>query len=315
MNAVPWLDRTLYPFEHHYVDVDGGRMHYVDEGDGPVVLFVHGTPTWSFLFRNLIRALSDEYRVIAPDHIGFGLSAKPVEWSGRPADHQRNLGTLVERLGLEDVTLVVHDFGGPIGLGWAVDHPERVRAVVLFNTWLWSLQGSAPGKLGSLLGGRFGRWLYRSFNLSPRFLVPLAFHDRRRLDPAVHRHYMSPFPVPDDRRGPWVLARELLGSTTWYEERFSRIGSLRDKPGLLIWGMKDAAFGRDALARWKQALPSSQAIELEDVGHFAMEEAPDATGHALRLFLAGLPNVGGARAAGTEPTTAVESARSRSSIS
>lgn len=291
MTAPAWLDTELYPFEPRFMDVDGGRMHYVDEGDGPVVLMVHGTPTWSFLFRRLIRALSSDYRVIAPDHIGFGLSAKPEGWSYRPADHQRNLATLVERLGLEDVTLVVHDFGGPIGLGWAVDHPERVRSLVLFNTWLWSLHGSAPGRLGSLLGGRLGRWLYRRLNLSPRFLLPMAFHDRGRLDPAVHRHYMSPFSSPGERQGAWVFARELLGSTAWYEDRLARVGALRDKPALLLWGMKDVAFGPDALERWKRTLPAARSVELADAGHFAMEEAPDATERSLREFLAGLPPV------------------------
>ncbi len=101
---------------------------------------VHGTPTWSFMYRHLIRDLSPRYRCIAPDHLGFGLSDRPAGWSYRPEDQARNLARLIETLGLKDLTLVVHDFGGPIGLAYALDHPENVRRLVLFNTWMWSFR-------------------------------------------------------------------------------------------------------------------------------------------------------------------------------
>src|SRR6185437_9468981 len=141
-----WVDRRSYPIQSRSLEVDGGRMHFVDEGEGRPLVLVHGTPTWSFLFRHLIADLSRDHRVIALDHIGFGLSEKPERWGYRPADHAKNLAMLIDRLGLKDITLVVHDFGGPIGLSYAVEHPENVSALVLFNTWMWSLAGTQAEK-------------------------------------------------------------------------------------------------------------------------------------------------------------------------
>ena len=202
-NANGWVNRNLYPFRSHWLEVVGGRMHYVDEGTGPVVVMVHGTPTWSFLYRELIRELSKSYRVIAPDQIGFGLSDKPAGWSYRPEDHARNVSTLIERLELSDIALVVHDFGGPIGLSYALEHPDNVRALVLFNTWMWSLEGTAAEKASRFMGGPIGRFLYRRMNLSPRVLVRAAFGDKRKLTREVHRHYIEAFPSPERRQAPW----------------------------------------------------------------------------------------------------------------
>lgn len=129
-----WVDRAEYPFEPEAIILGPGTMRYLDEGDGESVVMVHGTPTWSFLYRHLVKGLRDRYRCVVPDHLGFGLSDKPARWSYAPADQARNLTTLIETLGLKDITLVVHDFGGPIGLSYALEHPENVRRLVLFNT-------------------------------------------------------------------------------------------------------------------------------------------------------------------------------------
>ncbi len=283
-----WVDRSLYPFEPHYLDTPSGRLHYVDEGAGDVVLMVHGTPTWSFLYRHLIRELARDHRVIAPDHLGFGLSERPPDFGYRPADHAANFALLIERLGLRDITLVVHDFGGPIGLSYAVQHPERVRALVLFNTWLWSLRGTPTERVARVMSSALGRFLYTRLNASPRLIVPGAFGDRRLLTKDVHRHYIDAFPTPATRHAPWVLARELIGSSDWYDELWEKRASLADKPALLLWGMKDPAFGLDALARWKAALPGARAVEFPAAGHFVQEEAPDDAAREIRAFLAGV---------------------------
>src|SRR5690606_27916773 len=128
-----WLDRTAYPFRSRVMDLAEGRIHYVDEGQGTPLLMVHGTPTWSFLYRKLIAALAPDYRCVALDHLGFGLSDKPRDGHYRPEDHARRLREFVERLDLRDIVLVVHDFGGPIGLSYAIDRPDNVRALVLGN--------------------------------------------------------------------------------------------------------------------------------------------------------------------------------------
>src|SRR5690349_10562936 len=133
-----WLDRQAYPFTPRRLKLAAGTVSYLDEGRGDPLLFVHGTPTWSFEYRHLIRALAPRHRCIAPDHLGFGLSERPADLPYTPEAHARVLAEFVDKLGLGRFTLVVHDFGGPIGLPLALDHPERVRGLVLLNTWMWS---------------------------------------------------------------------------------------------------------------------------------------------------------------------------------
>jgi haloalkane dehalogenase len=169
-----WVDRTLYPYTPRAFATPEGTMRYVDVGCGPAVVLVHGTPTWSFLYRALIARLARSHRVVAVDHLGFGLSDKPADAGYRPEDHARRLAAVIGSLELSDVALVVHDFGGPIGLAYALQHPERVRQLVIFNSWLWSLEDDRRVVQGARLSaGPLGRFLYRRLNCSPRWLVPL----------------------------------------------------------------------------------------------------------------------------------------------
>lgn len=282
MSRGDWVDRDLYPLRSRYLDMDCGRMHYVDEGQGPPVVMVHGTPTWSFLYRHLIQDLSRDHRVIAIDHMGFGLSDKPEHWGYQPEDHARNLETLIERLALRDFTLVVHDFGGPIGLSYAVRRTENVRAVVLFNTWMWSLRGTPTEKVSKFMGGPVGRFLYKGLNFSPRVLIKAAFGDKRKLTKDIHRHYIEAFPTPATRQGPWVLAKELIGSSDWYDSLWQHRNLLARMPALLLWGMKDPTFGKDALDRWRSVLPDARAVEFPEAGHFVQEEAPEEAAREIR---------------------------------
>lgn len=230
-----WINREEYPFESHYFETAAGRLHYVDEGEGAAVVMVHGTPTWSFLYRNFIRELSRERRVIAVDNLGFGLSDKPAWWSSLPQNHAQNLHSLIEALELKDVVLVVHDFGGPIGLSYAVDW-ENVRGLVLFNTWMWSLADDpAAVRASRILGGPVGKFLYTRLNFSPRVLLKAAFGDKSKLTKQTHAHYLGPFRDRRDRSAPWIFARELVASASWYEKLWSRREALKDKPALLLW--------------------------------------------------------------------------------
>lgn len=280
------VDRSLYPFDSHYHETPEGRMHYVDEGSGPAILFVHGTPTWSFLFRDLLATLARHNRVIAVDHLGFGLSEKPAGADYRPEHHGRRLAGLIEHLGLRDMTLVVHDFGGPIGLSYAISQPDRVSRLVVFNTWLWS-QAADPGtvRVSRLLGGSLGRFLYTRLNFSPRVLLKMGFADRSKLTTNVHGHYLRVFPTPEDRLAPWVLARELIGSSDWYDSLWSQRARLRGKPMLIVWGMKDRAFTPRFLRRWREAFPEADVATLQDAGHFATEEASGEVANAVERFL------------------------------
>lgn len=288
MNA-EWIDRSLYPFEHHAMMLDGGEeIHYLDEGLGHPVVFVHGTPTWSFLWRAFVREFRSDFRCLAPDNLGFGLSAKPEDADYTPKGHASRLNELVERLGLSNIVLVVHDFGGPIGLAYALEHSANVRAIVLMNTWMWSLAGDrviAPA--AKLLGSSLGRFLYRRFDLSTNLLLRAAFVKKEGLNAEIHRHYRAPFSRPSQRMAPWVLARELLGSSDWFAELWEQRDALEGKPMLIVWGVRDLFITEKQLARWESAYPRAQVVRLDEVGHFVQEEGTTQAILQMRRFLTG----------------------------
>jgi haloalkane dehalogenase len=287
--SVPaWLDREGYPFTHRVLALPAGRVHYVDEGRGPAVLFVHGTPTWSYEWRHLISALAPGWRCLAPDLLGFGLSDRPRAFGYTPEAHAAILAEFVARLGLEAVTLVVHDYGGPIGLPLALDGSGRVRRVVLLNTWMWPLDDDSDfARTGRLAGSGLGRLLYRRCNASLRLIMPRAYGDRRKLTPAIHRQYLAPFPSPDDReRVLWTLARALLGSRAYYAGLWARRDRLRSRSALIVWGLADPAFRPHHLARWTSLFgPAARVVRLPSAGHWPHEEEPAIVRDALREFL------------------------------
>ena len=283
-----WVDRVGYPFASRVAALDAGRVHYVDEGTGDPVLFVHGTPTWSYEWRHLVAALAPRWRCVAPDLLGFGLSERPPGFPYTPEAHAEVLRAFVDRLGLERLTLVVHDYGGPIGLPLCLDRPDRVRRLVLLNTWLWPLDDDpAFRRAGRLMGSRLGRFLYRRCNASLRLIMPHAYGDRRKLTPAIHRQYLAAFPTADDReRVLWTLARALLGSSAYYADLWRRRERLRGRPALIVWGLKDPAFGLPSLERWVGLFGrDAQVVRLPAAGHWPHEEDPQAVRHALVAFL------------------------------
>ena len=288
-----WVDRSAYPFQSRFLEVRPGVfMHYVDQGVGDVLLFVHGTPTWSFEWREAIRNLSRTHRCIAVDHLGFGLSSRPADFEYDPESHSRVLREFVGKLGLENITLVVHDFGGPIALPLALDTPGLVRKLAVLNSSMWSLNDDSGMKRAArVAGGRVGRLLYRYANFSLRVIMPSAYADRRKLSPAIHAQYLAPFPDADSRgRVLWPLARAILGSSEYYDSLWRRRERLASLPALIIWGMKDPAFKPYMLERWKTIAPSARVVELP-VGHWPQEESPSDVTQALREFVEGLPRV------------------------
>ena len=282
-----WVDREAFPFRSRFLEVaPDRRVHYVDEGEGDAVLFVHGTPTWSFEWRHCIGELSRTHRCIAMDNLGFGLSDRPHDFDYAPESHAHVLRAFVERLALTDVTLVVHDYGGPIGLPLALHRPTVVRRVVVLNTWMWSLGDDAEMvRKARMAAGSVGRLLYRYANFSLRVLTPYAFADRTKLTPAIHRQYLAPFREPAAReRVLWPLARAILGSSEYYDSLWRMRDRLLDVPALVIWGTKDPAFEPALLDRWRHVLPGATIVELQ-VGHWPQEEAPDQVTRAMRDFL------------------------------
>lgn len=282
-----WIDPVLYPYVARAFPTPAGTMRYVDEGEGPPVVMVHGNPAWSFTYRKLIDALRPTHRCIAPDHIGFGQSDKPPDWSYLPADHAANLMRLLDALDLEAVTLVVQDWGGPIGLAYAVERPERIDRLVILNTWCWSVRDERYYRLFSgFMGGSLGRLLCRRLNLFVRGVVPMTYGDRSKLTADIMHHYRAPLPTAESRKGTWVFPGEIIGSSDWLAGLWERRDRFVDRPTLLAWGMKDIAFREDILRRWIEAIPHARVQRFEDAGHFLQDEAGEALAALVRRFLA-----------------------------
>jgi len=286
-----WLDVHAYPFEHRWFTLaSGARVHYVDEGSGPTLLFVHGTPTWSFEWREQIKALAPSFRCVALDLVGMGLSDRPADFAYTSEAHAAAVSEFVNGIDLQHCTLIVHDFGGPIGLPLALENPSRVKRLVILNTFGWSLESDPDiRRPASLLSGALGSWLYKYANLSLRVIMPSAFADRRKLTPDIHKQYSLVFQNAKDRGTVLhAFARALLGSSRFYQSIAERLGALRQMPVLIIWGTKDPAFRETQLARWIAALPHAHVVRLP-VGHWPQEEAPAAVNDALHSFLEEVP--------------------------
>lgn len=267
-----WVDTSLYPFENKFLRLEAGNMHYVDEGKGDVILFVHGTPTWSFLYRDFIKELSKENRCIAIDHLGFGLSDKPESALGTPEWHAQNLSEFIQKLDLKNITLVVHDFGGPIGLAAGIENSERIKRVVLFNSWLWATdQREDAQKIEKTVNSGLGKFLYLNMNFSPKVLLKKGFANKKNLSKEVHRQYIKPFPNKSSRIPLLNLAKALVGSSDWYQKQWEQLDALSDKEWLILWGTKDEFITMENLKKWQERLPHAESKEF-DCGHFVQEE-------------------------------------------
>lgn len=266
-----------------------GRLRYIDEGprDGEPIVFVHGTPTWSYEWRHVIRACVNTHRCVAVDHLGFGHSERPRDFAYTPEAHAANFRAFVDGLGLNRFTLVVHDFGGPIALPVALEQPERIARLVIVNTWAWSFEDNREmASRARMAGGAFGRFLYRRANASLRLIMPSAYGDRRKLTREIHAAYLDRFPDAWSRGAVlWPLARALLGSSAFYRSLADRLPRLATVPTLIVWGLKDSAFRPVQLERWKRELPHAQVVTLEGAGHWPHEEDPDSVVAALTRFV------------------------------
>ncbi|TPE43397.1 alpha/beta fold hydrolase [Pontibacter mangrovi] len=286
MNSPKWLDRILYPFAHSTLEVPGGRMHYVDEGQGDPIVFVHGTPTWSFVWRQQIKPLSRNYRCIAPDHIGFGLSEKPADFAYTPAAHADNLEQLINYLQLKDITLVVHDFGGPIGLRYALRHPENVKHLIILNTWMWSLESeSRIMKISRFMAGRVGRFIYLQLGFSANILLPQGYHERKHLTKDIKQHYQKPLSTSASRLGTWAFAKALHQSNPYFEELWQQREKLKSINKLILWGEKDKLLPLHFLDRWQQEFPETKTVKYK-AGHFVQEERGGEVADAIQSFIA-----------------------------
>ena len=279
------IDPALYPFKSHYFDRGAElRMHYLDEGgDAPPVLMVHGNPSWSFYYRNLVQALSGTHRCIVPDHIGMGLSDKPndSDYSYTLAQRIDDLGALIESLNLsQPITLVVHDWGGMIGLGWAVRHPQRIARIVILNTAAFPLprDKAFPGAL-RFTRSALGAFLVRGFNAFS-WGATVVGCKRNPMPPEIARAYQAPYDNWHNRIATLRFVQDIpldSGDSGYalVEDVASKLHQFQNTPALIAWGAKDFVFDDAFLREWYNYLPQAKVYRVPDAGHYVLEDAAD----------------------------------------
>jgi haloalkane dehalogenase len=271
-----WVDDRLFPFESRFVEVGGAQVHYIDEGAGPVFLGLHGNPTWSFLYRHIMRGLQDRFRCVALDYPGFGLSVAPAGYRYTIAEHARVVEGLVDRLGLREVTLMVQDWGGPIGFWVATRHPDWFRAFVIGNTWAWPMRGDRSTELFSTVLGSsaLGGLLVRRADVFVNVFMRGGIR-RKKLTPAERQMYKRPHPTPASREPVHVMPREILAAHRLLSEVEQGLARVADKPALIVWGDKDPGFKERHRLRWERIFPNHRTQILHGASHYIQEDAPE----------------------------------------
>lgn len=276
-----WVDDELFPFDSRFTDVDGNTVHYVDEGDGPTLLLLHGNPTWAFLYRELIRGLRDRFRCVAVDYPGFGLSTAREGYRFTAREHTDVLASVVSRLDLTDVTPMVQDWGGPIGFGAAGRAPDRYRGFIVGNTWAWPMSPDASGgRFSKIMGGTAGTWAIENLNVFVNQIIP-AGHRRRKLTSTEMSQYRGPFPTQASREPVAVFPREILDAAEFLKEVESGLTELARKPALILWGDRDQAFKEKERGRFEATFADHTTHILRGAGHYIQD---DASGEILGLI-------------------------------
>jgi len=277
--ANPSVPRTLR--------TPAGQLAYTDVGTGPPIVFLHGNPTSARLYRHLIPDLAPDYRCIAPDYLGFGRSTAPTDFSYRPPAHATLIETLLRTLDLSRITLVLHDWGGPIGLSYALRHPDTVRRLVLTNTWAWPLRHRPLLRIAScFFATTTGRIAIEQFNAFARAIMPVTTGPSSDRCPSWIRPYVDALNTRSRRRACGAFARALRAETQWLRALWTHRDRLRGRPALLCWGEADPAFGPDqCLRRWQDLFPNATVHRFADVGHYVPEELGTALVQPVRRFL------------------------------
>ena len=287
-NRPAWVSDSMFPFKSRYFPAESGHsMHYVDEGDGEPIVFVHGNPAWSFEFRHLIAGLRPEFRCIAADHVGFGLSSRSQRQADHhPQCHAARLAAFVESLDLRDLTLFVTDWGGPIGLALAAKHPDRVKRIVITNTWCWPVNDDFHFRAFSFfMASPIGQYLIKRRNFFVNGVMPRAVGDKSILTSEIMAHYRNAQPSSDTRLAHAALPGHIIGAGDWLQAIWRERSAFADKPALVLWGLRDIAFRRKELDRWQSELSRCELHEYPECGHFLAEEAPDEVLSKLRAFM------------------------------
>jgi pimeloyl-ACP methyl ester carboxylesterase len=288
---------SLYPFDGHFLDLDGLRLHYLDEGAGEPVVMVHGNPTWSFYYRDLVRALRDEARVLVPDHIGCGFSDKPDDarypytLPRRVADFEALLDALEPD---RPITLVAHDWGGMIAMAWAARHPERVARIVLMNTAAFHLPDDMrmPPSLSFIRNTRLAAFCVQRLNLFSRGASWLA--PATHLPKSVRDAYCAPYDSPANRIATLRFVQDIPlepGDPAYatVSEAEAGLKQFHATPILLLWGQRDFVFKPGVLAIFEKLWPHAEAHRFANAGHYVLEDAKQEIAPLVRDFLARHP--------------------------
>ncbi len=270
-----------YPFASQRFPIGDHVLSYVDEGNGPAVVMVHGNPSWSYLYRNLITGLRDSYRVIAPDHMGCGLSDKPGRYPYRLKKHIENLGLLLDHLRIKRCVLVVHDWGGAIGMGWAGMHPDRIAGLVVLNSAAFP-STRIPLRINVCRQPLIGSLLVRGLNGFARAATFMAV--AKRMDPGVKEGFLAPYDSWRNRVAIDRFIRDIPMHSrhpSWHTLQgvASSLAGLREKPMLIIWGGQDFCFNRPFYEEWRRRFPRAEACWYQQAGHYVLEDVlPEALG-------------------------------------
>ncbi len=283
-----WVSDDLFPFERRFFDTsDGQQMHYIDEGSGPTVVFVHGNPSWSFEFRKVVASLRSDFRCIAMDHVGFGLSSRSENsLDHRPQAHALRFGEVMNHLDVHDATLFMSDWGGPIGLDFARREPSRVGRLVVANTWCWPVNRDPHFIFfSSMMRSPLGQFLIKRRNFFVNGVMPRAIGVKSAISDDVMEHYRNAQPSPRERAACAALPGYIISASQWLGEIWEDRAQFVSKPAAILWGELDIAFRVKELERWQSTLSDVKVHRFPDVGHFVAEEAPDRVVSALRDFL------------------------------
>jgi len=281
-------DRRLFPFASKWFDSRVGQVHYVDEGVGDPILFLHGNPTWSFLYRGIIIRLKQHFRCIAVDYPGFGLSEAPASYDYTPAEHAEVVSDLVRHLGLDNLTIMGQDWGGPIGMRVALDNLPKVHGLVMGNTWYWPIDTVTMKGFAYAMSAAPMQAQILKKNFFVEKIMPMAV--KHPLAEEVMDHYREALPTGQRRIGAAEFPRQLIDASLWLGDLSDEVqDKLRNVPLLLTWGLHDLAFPRQYMDRFREDFVRSQVCRL-DAKHYIQEDSPVEISAAIKDFLGSIPS-------------------------
>ncbi|MDO9181583.1 MAG: alpha/beta fold hydrolase [Bacteriovorax sp.] len=283
--TIPSELKSEYPFDSHFLAIQNNQLHYVDEGFGEVILMLHGNPTWSFFYRNLAKHFSKDHRVIVPDHMGCGLSGRPQDYDYTLKNHIDNICQLVEKLDLSNITLVVHDWGGAIGMGLATRYPHLIKKIVVMNTAAFrSIE--IPWRI-NILKNPFGEWFIRKFN---GFAGPATFMATTKgLSPLVKKGFTLPYHDFESRIATAKFVKDIPLNEN--HPTYQTLKDIEEKlitikaPLLILWGEKDFCFTMSFQKRWQEIFPKARAVTYPTAGHYLVEDERAAVIEEIEKFL------------------------------